>query len=120
MKNIFFILLVIVFTIPSCKKEAKLNSIPLDVDKQSIRLGFNSIPIYNNSNIITNISVTVGTKYSVQLTDIFGEVVTSKGGVAASEVESVTIDTKDLKPGMYDIIVVDIKGKEIKQPINIK
>lgn len=120
MKNIFFILLVIVFTIPSCKKEAKLNSIPLDVDKQSVRLGFNSIPIYNNNNIITNISVTVGTKYSVQLTDIFGEVVASKGGVAASEVESVTIDTKDLKPGMYDIIVVDIKGKEIKQPINIK
>lgn len=120
MKKALFILFVIFITIPSCRKESDLNIKPLDLGKQSTGFKFNAPAINSNNNVITNISVTVGAKYSVQIIDISGDVVASKGVVADSETEIVTLDTKDVKPGVYDVIVIDTHGKEIKQPINIK
>lgn len=113
-------MLVIGLLISSCRKESSLNIKPVDFGKTSNELRFVTNSVNNNNNAVVTIGVTPGSKYSVQITDIAGETVSSKGLIADEVVEIVTLDTKDLRTGLYDVVVIDIKGKEIKQPINIK
>lgn len=120
MRKALFIMLVIGLLIPSCRKESSLNIKPIDFGKTSYDLRFITNSVNNNNNAVITLGVTPGSKYSVQITDITGESVASKGLIADEMVEIVTIDTKDLKNGVYDVVVIDINGKEIKQPINIK
>ena len=113
-------MLAIGLLIPSCRKESSLNIKPIDFGKTSNELRFVTNSVNNNNNAVVTIGVTPGSKYSVQITDIAGETVASKGLIADEMVEIVTLETKDLAKGVYDVVVIDINGKEIKQPINIK
>ena len=113
-------MLAIALLIPSCRKEESLNIKPIDFGKTSTDMRFITNSVNNNNNAVVTVGVTPGSKYSVQITDIAGETVASKGLIADEVVEIVTLDTKDLRTGLYDVVVIDIKRKEIKQPINIK
>ena len=119
MRKALFLILVIGLLIPSCRKQEILNIETIDFGKISNELRFVTKSINNNNNAVITIGVTPGSKYSVQITDISGESVSSKGLTADEMIEIVTLDTKDLPSGIYDVIVIDVNGKEIKQPINI-
>jgi hypothetical protein len=82
-------------------------------------MSYNDIPRLNNGTLSINLNVTSGSKYSVQVTDINGDEVASKGLVADAATELVTLDVSKLTPGFYDITVLDIAGGEIKSPIII-
>ena len=113
-------MLVIALMIPSCRKEDSLNIKPINLGKTSYEMRFVTSSVTNNNSAVITLGVTPGSKYSVQITDIAGEAVASKGLIADEMVEIVTIDVKNVTNGIYDVIVIDTKGKEIKQPINIK
>jgi hypothetical protein len=122
MKKIIFILAVITLSIGSCRKTDVVPTVKpsiIDLGKHSDSMSYNDIPRLNNGTLSINLNVTSGSKYSVQLTDINGDEVASKGLVADAATELVTLDVSKLTPGFYDITVLDIAGGEIKSPIII-
>jgi hypothetical protein len=122
MKKIIFILAVITLSIGSCRKTDVVPTIKpsiIDLGKHSDSMSYNDIPRLNNGTLSINLNVTSGSKYSVQVTDINGDEVASKGLVADATTELVTLDVSKLTPGFYDITVLDIAGGEIKSPIII-
>jgi hypothetical protein len=122
MKKIIFILAVITLSIGSCRKTDVVPTIKpsiIDLGKHSDSMSYNDIPRLNNGTLSINLNVTSGSKYSVQVTDINGDEVASKGLVADAATELVTLDVSKLTPGFYDITVLDIAGGEIKSPIII-
>jgi hypothetical protein len=122
MKKIIFVLAVITLSIGSCKKTDVVPTIKpsiIDLGKHSDSMSYNDIPKLNNGTLSINLNVTPGSKYSVQVTDINGDEVASKGLVADATTELVKLDVSKLTPGFYDITVLDIAGGEIKSPIII-
>jgi hypothetical protein len=122
MKKIIFILAVITLCIGSCRKTNVVPTVKpsiIDLGKHSDSMSYNDIPRLNNGTLSINLNVTSGSKYSVQITDINGDEVASKGLVADAATELVTLDVSKLTPGFYDITVLDIAGGEIKSPIII-
>lgn len=122
MKKIIFILAVITLSIGSCRKTDVVPTVKpsiIDLGKHSDSMSYNDIPRLNNGTLSINLNVTSGSKYSVQITDINGDEVASKGLVADAATELVTLDVSKLTPGFYDITVLDIAGGEIKSPIII-
>jgi hypothetical protein len=83
-------------------------------------MSYNDIPKLNNGTLSINLKVTPGSKYSVQVSDINGDEVASKGLSADSTNEIVTLDVSKLTPGFYDVSILDVNGGEIKSPIIIK
>lgn len=122
MKKIIFILAVITLSIGSCRKTDVVPTTKpsiIDLGKHSDSMSYNDIPRLNNGTLSINLNVTPGSKYSVQVTDINGNEVTSKGLVADATTELITLDVSKLTPGFYDISILDIAGGEIKSPIII-
>ena len=122
MKKIIFILAVITLSIGSCRKTDVVPTIKpsiIDLGKHSDSMSYNDIPRLNNGILSVNLNVTPGSKYSVQVTDINGDEIASKGLVADATTELVKLDVSKLTPGFYDITVLDIAGGEIKSPIII-
>ena len=122
MKKIIFILAVITLSIGSCRKTDVVPTIKpsiIDLGKHSESMSYNDIPRLNNGTLSINLNVTPGSKYSVQVTDINGDEVASKGLVADATTELVTLDVSKLTPGFYDITILDVAGGEIKSPIII-
>lgn len=122
MKKIIFILAVITLSIGSCRKTDVVPTIKpsiIDLGKHSDSMSYNDIPRLNNGTLSINLNVTPGSKYSVQVSDINGDEVASKGLVADATTELVTLDVSKLIPGFYDITILDVAGGEIKSPIII-
>jgi hypothetical protein len=122
MKKIIFILVVITLCIGSCRKTdivPAANTPIIDFGKHSNLMSYNDIPKLTNGMLTLNLNVTSGSKYVIQLNDITGEEVISKGLVADATNELVTLDVTKVTPGFYDIIILDVKGGEIKSPILI-
>jgi hypothetical protein len=122
MKKIIFILVVITLSIGSCRKTDVIPTTKpsiIDLGKHSNSMSYNDIPRLNNGTLSINLNVTPGSKYSVQVTDINGNEVVSKGLVADATTKLITLDVSKLATGFYDITVLDIAGGEIKSPIII-
>lgn len=122
MKKIIFILAVITLSIGSCRKTDVVPTIKpsiIDLGKHSDSMSYNDIPRLNNGTLSINLNVTPGSKYSVQVSDINGDEVATKGLNADSTNEIVTLDVSKLTPGFYDITILDVAGGEIKSPIII-
>lgn len=109
----------IILTIGSCRKSDYVPAPKLDLGKVSTTMSFTSIPTKEN-NYSFGVNVTPGSKYSVQITDIKGDVLYSQGVNADEPVELVKIDTEKISKGQYELIFIDTKGKEIKQILIIK
>lgn len=120
MKKIIFILLLLVLTIGSCRKEIPVPIKPIDFGKTSTGISYVSYPKLNNSVLTIALNTTVGSKYAFQLTDINDDVVLSKGFIANNAVESFNINVKEVPVGLYNISIIDIAGGELKSPILIK
>jgi len=103
----------------------KVDTVP--VVKNNIDLGVTSVStsiknIKQSGNIVTaDFSTTVGAKYSVQIVPFGSDVPVKKEGFTAMDtVTTKTYDLSTLLKSDYDLIFIDISGKEIKYPIVIK
>lgn len=118
-KKIIFILLVIILTIDSCRKSDYVPAPKMDLGKISTTMNLISKPAVEN-NYTLKANVTPGAKYSIQISNLKGDVVKSQGLTADQETEIVTLDVSKIPSGMYDLIFIDTKGNELKYPIVIK
>ena len=74
----------------------------------------------SENNYTLSVNVTPGSKYSVQITNIEGDVLSSQGLNADEKLEVVKLNTSKINSGVYDLIFMDVEGNELKYPIIIK
>jgi hypothetical protein len=120
MKKIFLTSLFVLFLINGCAE-------PELEDYSMIDLGVTSKPtliksVKQTSNEVKVVfSTTTGAKYSVQILPFGNEVpVIVNGFTATSEETQKEYNLNGLPKGDYDLILIDIKGDEIKTPLIIK
>jgi hypothetical protein len=115
-----YLLFVGIFVVYSCTKVELPEPEPINLGVQSTSTSIKSIT--QSGNIITaEFSTTVGAKYSVQVVP-FGkeEPVKKEGFTATEETTKKVINLTSLPKQDYDLIFIDINGKEVKHPIVIK
>jgi hypothetical protein len=115
-----YLLFILIFVIYSCTKVELEEPTPINLGVQSTSTSIKSI--IQSGNIITaEFATTVGAKYSVLIVP-FGkeEPVKKEGFTATEEVTKKVFDLKQLAKQDYDLIFIDINGKEVKHPIIIK
>jgi len=115
-----YLLLILIFVVYSCTKIELEEPTPINLGVQSTSTSIKSIT--QSGNIVTaEFATTVGAKYSVLIVP-FGkeEPVKKEGFTATEEVTKKVYDLKQLIKQDYDLIFIDINGKEVKHPIIIK
>jgi len=115
-----YLLFILIFVIYSCTKIELEEPTPINLGVQSTSTSIKSIT--QTGNIVTaEFATTVGAKYSVLIVP-FGkdEPVKKEGFTATEEVTKKVFDLKQLAKQDYDLIFIDINGKEVKYPIIIK
>lgn len=115
-----YLLFILIFVIYSCTKIELEEPTPINLGVQSTSTSIKSIT--QSGNIVTaEFATTVGAKYSVLIIP-FGkeDPVKKEGFTATEEVTKKVFDLKQLAKQDYDLIFIDINGKEVKYPIIIK
>jgi hypothetical protein len=120
MKNkIIFIIFTLILTIGSCRKTDIVPTPKLDLGKVSTTMSFTSTPTLENQYTF-GANVTPGSKYSVQISDFSGDIVSSQGLTADEEIETIKLNVEKINKGQYYLIFINTKGEEIKQILIIK
>ena len=119
MKKIIFVIFALILTVESCRKSDYVPTPKMDLGKVSTSMSFTSKPTTEN-NYTFSVNVTPGSKYSAQITDFKGDVLFSQGLNADEPTETIKLDVEKISKGQYDLIFIDTKGDEIKQPLIIK
>ena len=119
MKKTILILSLIAF-IAGCRKVDLPQPTPINLGVKSTSTAIKSINQTNN--IVTVVfETTVGSKYSVQIVPFGSEEPIKREGFTANGLTTQkTYDLSSLPKKDYDLIFIDIDGKEIKYPIVIK
>lgn len=115
-----YLLFILIFVIYSCTKIELEEPQPINLGVQSTSTSIKSIT--QSGNIVTaEFATTVGAKYSVLIVP-FGkeDPVKKEGFTATEEITKKVFDLKQLAKQDYDLIFIDINGKEVKHPIIIK
>ena len=104
----------------SCRKVDLPPVQVIDLGNTSTSTAIKSIT--QTGNIVTaEFETTVGAKYSVQIIPFGSETPSKKEGFTATEgVTTKVYDLSDLTKKDYDLVFIDISGKEVKYPIVIK
>lgn len=115
-----YLLFILIFVIYSCTKIEIEEPKPINLGVESLSTSIKSISQTNNI-ITVDFKTTIGAKYSVLIVP-FGkeEPVKKEGFTATEELTKKVYDLKDLAKKDYDLIFIDINGKEVKYPIIIK
>lgn len=121
MKRAQLILLTLLtMTVAGCRKIDLIQPTVIDLGVKSQSTGIQKITEANNV-VTAEFKTTPGAKYTV-LVIPFGmdESVMKEGFTAQDSVTSKQYDLKHLPKRNYDLIFMDISGKDIKYPITIK
>ncbi len=104
----------------SCTKVDLPKPQVIDLGTKSTSTAIKSIT--QTGNIVTaEFETTIGSKYSVQIIPFGSETPSKKEGFTASEnITKKVYDLTDLSKKDYDLVFIDISGKEVKYPIVIK
>ena len=104
----------------SCTKVDLPQPQVIDLGTKSTSTAIKSIT--QTGNIVTaEFETTIGSKYSVQIIPFGSETPSKKEGFTASEnITKKVYDLTDLSKKDYDLVFIDISGKEVKYPIVIK
>lgn len=104
----------------SCTKTDIPQPQAIDLGIKSTSTNIKSIAQSGNT-ITAELETTVGAKYIIQIVP-FGkdEPVKKEGFTASEEITKKTLNLSDLAKRDYDLIFMDINGKETKYPIIIK
>jgi hypothetical protein len=114
------VLICILLYITGCTKIEVQPPVVIDLGKKSESTAIKQISIVENI-ISAKFQTTAGAKYSVQVVP-FGsdEPVMKDGFTATDSITSKIYNLKALAKKDYDVIFIDVQGKEIKYPITIK
>lgn len=106
--------------IAGCTKVDLPEPSPIDLGVKSTSTSIKSIT--QTGNIVTaTFETTIGAKYSVQIVPFASEEPVKKEGFTASNVTTQKVyDLSELPKKDYDLIFIDIDGREVKYPIKIK
>lgn len=111
--------LLIIVAVIACTKVVSTPVIELGEKATATKI--NSVyPPITTGKVVANLSVTVGSKYSLQLIDLKGDVKYITGFTADKELIIKELDYSDVKSGDYTVVLIDIFGSEYKQNITIK
>ena len=112
--------LIMVMFLAACTKVATPPTPTIDLGVVSQSTSIKSIK--QSGNVVTaEFATTVGAKYSVQIVPFGSDEPVKKDGFTASNVITEKIyDLSTLKRMDYDLIFIDISGKETKYPLVIK
>jgi hypothetical protein len=120
-KKLITILIILGFVV-GCKKyeETYPETLQINLGKTSELTAIKLVKQENN--IVTAVfSTTPGAKYSIQIIPFGSETPILKEGFTANNTEASRIfDLSNLPKKDYDLIFIDISGKEVKYPIIIK
>ncbi len=104
----------------ACTKIDIPNPEPINLGVKSEATAIKSVAQVGNT-VTAEFQTTVGAKYSVQVVPFGKEEPVKKEGFTATEaVTKKVYDLSGLSKQDYDLIFIDINGKEVKHPIIIK
>jgi hypothetical protein len=118
MKKLLYLL---IFIFVGCTK--------IDILPPRIELGANptssvinkvSPIVSDGSNVVVDMTLTTDAKYSLQVTDLLGHELKVLGFTAESSSVTKKLDLSSLKNGDYNLILIDIMGREYKTNVVIK
>ena len=114
------LIMVMFLAVVGCRKIDLPAPQVIDLGVQSQSTSIKSIT--QSGNVVTaEFETTVGSKYSVQIVPFGSEEPTKKDGFTAeSTLTKKVYDLSSLKRMDYDLIFIDINGKEVKYPLIIK
>jgi len=113
-------LIMVMFLAVACTKITPTPQQVIDLGVQSQATGIKSI-VQTNNTVTAVFETTPGSKYSVQVIPFGSDKPAFKEGFTASETTTQKIyNLSTLTKSDYDLIFIDISGKEVKFPIVIK
>ena len=93
----------------------------IDLGKVATSTAINKVtPLISSGKITVDMNLTEGAKYSLQVTDLLENELKTFGFTADKDIYSKALDLSDLKNGDYNLVLIDIAGKETKTHIIIK
>jgi hypothetical protein len=115
-----YLLIMGVFIVYSCNKMELPEPKAVDLGQLSMSTDIKSI-IQNGNLVSVEFKTTLGAKYSVQIIP-FGkdQPVKVEGFTATDSITKKVFNLTGLPKQDYDLIFIDINGKEVKHPIIIK
>jgi hypothetical protein len=121
MKNKLIILGLTMLLVLGCTNyEKEVFEPQIDLGIKSTSTAIKSI-VQNGNKITATFETTPGAKYSIQIIPFGSETPIKKEGFTASaEITTKFFDLSDIPRMDYDLIFIDINGKEAKFPIVVK
>jgi PBP1b-binding outer membrane lipoprotein LpoB len=123
MKKTILLIAIIVLVIGSCRKSDYVPTIKpnkIDLGTKSTSTGIKTITQTNNT-VVAQFETTIGAKYSVQIIPFGSEEPVKKEGFTANDdITTKTYDLSTLPKKDYDLLFIDVEGKEVKYPLTIK
>lgn len=120
MKQLTLICVFAIFILTGCRKVDVPQLTGVDLGKVPASTSISNLT-QNGNTITAEFTVTEGAKYSVQITPFGSDKATKVDGFTAGGDKVIkTYDFSNLKKMDYDLILIDIDGKETKRPIIIK
>lgn len=114
------VLLTTVIFLAACTKVATPPSPAIDLGIKSQATGIKSISQVGNI-VTAEFETTIGAKYSVQVIPFGSDQPTVKEGFTASQAFTQKVyNLSNLPKRDYDLIFIDVSGKEVKYPLIIK
>ena len=114
------VLLTMVIFLAACTKIVSPPSPIMDLGVKSTSTSIKSISQIGNI-VTAEFETTIGSKYSVQIIPFGSQEPARKEGFTATETITRKIyNLSDLAKKDYDLIFIDINGKEVKYPLIIK
>jgi hypothetical protein len=115
------VIITIVVFLAACTKVVQPPVPAIDLGQKATATSIKKVtPIVSNGNITVELGVTQGAKYSLQITDLLDEEIKTFGFTADDTIYIKKLDLTDLKNGDYNLVLIDIAGKEVKSNIIIK
>jgi len=116
-----YLLIITALLVFSCNKVATPPPFAIDLGKQAQSTAITKVvPIVSNGDVTVTMRVTRGAKYSLQVTNLLEEEMRTFGFTAEDTIYIRKLDLTSLKNGDYNLVLLDVAGKESKQNLIIK
>jgi PBP1b-binding outer membrane lipoprotein LpoB len=123
MKKTILLIAIIVLVIGSCRKSDYVPTIKpnkIDLGTKSTSTAIKSITQTDNT-VVAQFETTIGAKYAVQIIPFGSEEPIKKDAFTATDdITTKTYDLSTLPKRDYDLLFIDVEGKEVKYPLTIK
>ena len=115
------VLLTMVVFLAACTKVVQPPMPNIDLGQKATATAISKVtPIVSNGNITVEMKVTPGAKYSLQVTNLLDDELKTVGFTATDTIYIQKMDLTSLKTGDYNLVLIDIAGKESRSNVIIK